>query len=191
MTKIPPSYFDDLYRKDPDPWGFESLWYEARKYALTVASLPQARYGSAFEAGCANGALSELLAGRCDRLIAADASETAVRRARTRLEPLANVDVRQLVLPEEWPDRRFDLIVLSEVLYYLDEAELATLLESAVQTLAADGEIVVVHWLGKTDYPLSGGRVHEIVHALPALEPVGRWHQQEFQLDVLRMKHPG
>lgn len=191
MTKIPASYFDDLYRSDPDPWGFESRWYEARKYAITIACLPKVRYGSAFEAGCANGVLSELLAAKCDHLVAVDASETAVGRARTRLERFDNVEVRQLVLPDEWPGSQFDLIVLSEVLYYLDETELATLLDSAVGTLAADGEIVAVHWLGETDYPLSGGRVHQILRAHPALAPVGCWHEHEFRLDVLRLKHLG
>ena len=191
MTKIPASYFEDLYRSDPDPWGFESRWYEIRKYAITIACLPRVRYASAFEGGCANGVLSELLAAKCDYLVAADGSETAVRRARTRLEPFDNVEVRQLVLPDEWPAGDFDLIVLSEILYYLDEAELAALLESAVGTLRPDGEIVAVHWLGDTDYPLSGGRVHEVVRAHPALETVGWWQEHEFQLDVLRLKHLG
>ncbi|GAC1318011.1 MAG: SAM-dependent methyltransferase [Acidimicrobiales bacterium] len=188
MSKIPASYFDDLYRSDPDPWGFETRWYEARKYAITVACLPRARYGTAFEAGCANGVLSERLAGRCDHLVAADASETAVGRARSRLEPLDNVEVRQLLLPDQWPGGQFDLVVLSEVLYYLDESELAQLLDKAVGTMGPHGEMVAVHWLGVTDYPLSGGRVHEVLRAHPALEPIGCWREQEFQLDVLRVE---
>ncbi|GAC1313695.1 MAG: SAM-dependent methyltransferase [Acidimicrobiales bacterium] len=191
MTKIPPSYFDDLYRGDPDPWGFETRWYESRKYAITVACLPRVRYGRAFEAGCANGVLSERLAGRCDHLIAADASETAVGRARSRLEPLDNVEVRQLLLPDEWPGGEFDLVILSEVLYYLDESELAQLLDKAVRTMGPEGEMVAVHWLGPTDYPLGGDRVHEIVRAHPALDSIGCWREQEFQVDVLRLKLRG
>jgi hypothetical protein len=46
------AYFDEIYRSDPDPWKFESSWYEERKYALTVAALPERRYRSAFEPGC-------------------------------------------------------------------------------------------------------------------------------------------
>ncbi|GAC1529792.1 MAG: SAM-dependent methyltransferase [Acidimicrobiales bacterium] len=187
MTKIPAAYFEELYRGDADPWGFETRWYESRKYAITVACLPQVRYGSAFEAGCANGVLSERLAGRCDHLLAADASETAVGRARSRLESLDNVEVRQLLLPDEWPGGQFDLVVLSEILYYLDEVELERLLEAAVGTMRPGAEMVAVHWLGATDYPLRGERVHEIVRAHAALESVGCWREPEFQIDILRL----
>jgi hypothetical protein len=38
------SYFNDMYASSPDPWGFTSRWYEARKHAITVAMLPKARY---------------------------------------------------------------------------------------------------------------------------------------------------
>ena len=50
------SYFADMYAGDDDPWGFDDRWYERRKYALTVAMLPDPRYRRALEPGCANGA---------------------------------------------------------------------------------------------------------------------------------------
>ncbi len=31
-------YFEAQYATDPDPWGFETAWYERRKYALTMAA---------------------------------------------------------------------------------------------------------------------------------------------------------
>lgn len=33
-------YFASMYARDPDPWGFDTTWYERRKYALTLAALP-------------------------------------------------------------------------------------------------------------------------------------------------------
>ncbi|MET0989618.1 MAG: PIG-L deacetylase family protein, partial [Glaciihabitans sp.] len=45
-------YFDAAYSRRADPWGFETRWYESRKRALTVASLPAERYESALEIGC-------------------------------------------------------------------------------------------------------------------------------------------
>jgi len=56
------AYFVRMYATDPDPWGFDSSWYEQRKYALTLAALPERRYERAVEPGCANGALTALLA---------------------------------------------------------------------------------------------------------------------------------
>ena len=38
------SYFDNVYAASPDPWGFTSRWYEARKYAITMAMLPKPHY---------------------------------------------------------------------------------------------------------------------------------------------------
>lgn len=68
-----------------------SRFYERRKYALTLAALPRAHYRRAFEPGCANGALSELLAERCDELFCCDLVEATVERARQRLRPFAHV----------------------------------------------------------------------------------------------------
>jgi len=62
-------YFDAMYEAATDPWGFEDRWYEQRKYAISLALLPERRYRHAFEPGCSIGVLSGMLAGRCDRLL--------------------------------------------------------------------------------------------------------------------------
>ena len=40
MTSMHRTYFDEMYQCDPDPWQFESSWYEQRKYALTSGCTP-------------------------------------------------------------------------------------------------------------------------------------------------------
>ena len=77
-------YFDAMYEAASDPWGFEDRWYEQRKYAISVAQLPERRYRSAFEAGCSVGVLTRMLAGRCDRLLSCDLAEAAVQAAARR-----------------------------------------------------------------------------------------------------------
>lgn len=94
MTSTSRSYFEEMYRDDADPWGFESSPYEQRKYALTVASLPRSRYRSAFEPGCSVGVLSELLAARCDRLLSSDIVPSALQRAKSRLRHKAHVQIQ-------------------------------------------------------------------------------------------------
>ena len=64
---LDPGYFRDRYAASPDPYGLAERWYEARKYALTVALLPRERYGAAFEPGCSIGVLTAQLAPRCDQ----------------------------------------------------------------------------------------------------------------------------
>jgi hypothetical protein len=115
VTSIPIARFEDIYARDPDPWGFSHRWYEARKYALTLAALPQRRYHRAFEPGCSIGVLSEGLAGRCDYLLAVDGVAAAVDQARQRLAGFPNVEVAQRVVPGDWSPGPWDLVVISEL----------------------------------------------------------------------------
>ena len=151
---LTPAYFEDIYRRDPDPWGFRTSAYEAEKYAATLASLSAPRYGSALEVGCSIGVFTRKLAARCDALKAIDASEAALGAARQDCGDLSNVTFDRATVPDEFPQGRYDLIVLSEVLYYLSPDDLIRLAELCMQTTAS--EIVLCHWLGETDYPLTG-----------------------------------
>ena len=81
---LPGDYFDAMYQAASDPWGFEDRWYEQRKYAISLALLPERRYRNAFEPGCSIGVLTRMLAGRCDRLLSCDVAEAAVRAAARR-----------------------------------------------------------------------------------------------------------
>jgi SAM-dependent methyltransferase len=147
------AYFDELYARDPDPWGFETSAYEAAKYDASIAALDGRRYGTGVEIGCSIGVLTERLAPHVDDLLAIDVSEAALANARERV-PGVRFERREI--PEEFPDGRFDLIVCSEVLYYLDDAAFAQTLDRLHGTLLA------VHWRHPTrTYPLPGDEVHD------------------------------
>lgn len=160
---LPPDYFDSLYARDADPWRFETSAYEREKYDKTIRSLGRPRYGRALEVGCSNGVLTQRLAPICDHLIAIDVAEAALDQARRRLGAEAHVTLLRAGLPDQLPSGPFDLIVLSEVLYYLDEADLKRAARACLDRLAPAGEVLLVHWLGATpDYPLSGDEAAEI-----------------------------
>ena len=156
---IDTGYFDKLYEKDQDPWGFETSDYEREKYARTMDALPRAHYARGMEAGCSIGVLSGLLAARCDHLVAFDASALPLARARTLCAAQTNIEFRTLALPHDWPEGVFDLMVFSEVLYYLAPDDLALCAERVAKSLTSSGDIVAVHYTGATDYPLSGDEV--------------------------------
>lgn len=141
-----PAYFDDMFAKSDDPWKFKSRWYERRKRALTLACLPSERYASGFEPGCANGELSARLATRCDRLLVSDGIDKAVALARDRLKSQSNVEVRKAWMPQDWPRDKFDLIVLSEFLFYLLPEVVEEIAHKAQQTLMPGGVIMACHW---------------------------------------------
>jgi hypothetical protein len=183
VTSVPIERFEERYARDPDPWGFASQWYEGRKYALTLAALPRSRYRRGFEPGCSIGVLTTGLAARCDYLLAADGVDAALDQARLRVAGLAHVEVAKLVLPHQWPDGPWDLVVLSEIGYYFGPADLAALLDRAAATTVAGATLVAVHWRGETDYPQTGDAVHDAIGAHPAFGHRGGYCEALFRLD--------
>lgn len=186
--RLPVTYFERIYAVSEDPWDFETSWYEQRKYDLTLAALPRPRYRRAFEPGCANGALTERLAGRCDELVALEPVAEVAGRAARRMRHASHVEVSVGAMPEDWPAGTFDLIVLSEVGYYLTEAGLDRACRRAVAALEPGGHLVAVHWTGPTDYPASGTAVHDRLRAEPGLHGIAHHVDERFLLTVLEAR---
>lgn len=187
----PIGYFERMYDADPDPWDFTHRWYDRRKHELTVAGLTRARYRSAFEPGCSIGSLTERLAPRCDRLLAADAVPAAVAAASARVAGFAHVTVRQARMPDDWPAGPFDLVVLSELGYYFDDADLDRLLASAVQTLEPGGDLVAVHWRRPVaEHARPGDEVHARLAAQPGLQRMAEHREDDFLLEVFTRVPP-
>ncbi|GAA0575865.1 SAM-dependent methyltransferase [Paractinoplanes ferrugineus] len=181
----PISYFQRMYDADPDPWSFETRWYDARKHALTADAVPNRRYRSGFEPGCSTGMLTARLAERCDRLLAVDAVGSAVATAAERVAGHPGVTVRTGRMPHDWPAETFDLIVLSELVYYFDDADLALLLESVSGSLAPDGDVVAVHWRWPVDeHARSGDEAHAALATVPGLHRIARHEEPDFVLEV-------
>ena len=184
-TTLPRQHFDELFAATDDPWDFRNRWYESRKRALTVACLPRARYASGYEPGCANGELSTALAERCDRLLISDGAAQAVALAQKRVANLRHVSAVQAWIPDEWPDARFDLIVISEVAYYLDADALAGVAAKARKSLMPGGDIVGCHWRRPIDgCRLDGDAVHSTLSQALGLTRVWSLVDPDFRLEV-------
>lgn len=178
-------YFDQLFADNDDPWAFRQRWYERRKRALTLALLTRPRYGSIFEPGCANGELSFELAPRCDRLLSCDTAEAAVGLARDRLLGFPHAHVQQSRLPGQWPAGRFDLIVLSELGYYLDADDLGRLIKLALASLTPDGQLLACHWRPPIEgCPQTAEQVHGLLHERLDMPVVASHHEPDFLLDL-------
>jgi SAM-dependent methyltransferase len=185
---IPAACFETKYQKARDPWSFAASAYEQRRYDLTVAMLPAARYRRVFEPGCSVGELTARLAGRCDRLLAMDSSPTAVKRARERCVGLDHVDVVEGELPQAWPDGTYDLVVLSELGYYFTAEHWAALVARSAQALLPDGTLLAVHWRGRSpDHVLRGDDVHAIARSeagVRRLQLAAYYVEAKFRADV-------
>lgn len=191
-TSIPPSYFDERYAVDPDPWRFETSDYERAKYDATLGALPKPHYASTFEVGCSIGVLTRQLAQCCDTLIALDVAEAALDRARERCRELNHVAFMCGQVPGDWPDGTFDLIVLSEVIYYLDAGDVTRLARRVRDSLRPGGNVILVHWTGETHYPLTGDEAAEgfIAQAAGFGTVTARSRTDVYRLDVLTGHDP-
>jgi predicted TPR repeat methyltransferase len=178
-------YFEELYAHSDDPWNFETSEYERKKYERTLEALGGRRFRRALEAGASIGVFTEMLADRCDELLAVDVSERAVAEARRRLSGREHVRVERRTLPEEMPQGPFDLIVASEVLYYFTREEMLAVLGSFERELAPDGALLAVHWRRETrTYPLQGDEVHELLTENTRLQNTKTIAEQDYRLDL-------
>ncbi len=181
--KLPGEYFDRMYADADDPWELGSRWYEQRKYAITMSLLPQRRYRHAFEPGCSIAVLTEMLTQRCDHVTAIDVARSALDTAAGRVT--SGVTFAQGSLDDPWPEGPFDLVVLSEVGYYLDAPLLTEVLHREIPRLAAGATVLAAHWRHAVeDYPIDGDEVHDILGAVPGLARLGRYRDDDVVIEV-------
>ena len=187
---LDPDYFRGMYATEADPWRFASSPYERDKYAATLEALPRPRYACALDVGCSIGVFTRQLCRRCDALIGLDVVPSVLDAARARCADCPNARFQLAAVPGDWPDGRFDLIVISEVAYYLDRADLGRLVARVGAALLPEADIVLVHWLGPTHYPLTGDEAAEgfIANARPFAQVAKQSRTAEYRLDVLRAR---
>jgi predicted TPR repeat methyltransferase len=163
-SSLDASYFDDIFEGDDDPWNLATSGYEAAKFTATHDALADRRYARAFEVGCAQGVLTEKLVGLCDTLLAVDISSKALAKARKRVGDRAGLELAQMAFPKEVPQGPpFDLVILSEVIYYWGVVDLDRAAEWLREGVAPGGRVILVHYTGETDYPHSGDEAVEML----------------------------
>ncbi len=185
------AHFQRIYDANDDPWNYQQSDYEKAKRHATIAALEGRRFRSAIEVGCSIGALTRRLADHCDRLLAVDFIEKALAAAQIACADKANVTFVNARIPSAWPEGGFDLIVLSEVLYFLSNTDNRSLVRRCGTSLTSDGEILLVNWLGKSsDDPCSGdaAATRFIAAAQSCARVTADVRSMGFRIDKLRFK---
>lgn len=178
-------YFDRLFAEHDDPWAFRQRWYEQRKRDLIMASLPHQQYQRSLEVGCANGELSLALAERSSDFLGMDLCQRAVELARDRLAGCTHARIEQGDVPRDWPQGCFDLIVLSEVGYYLTPGHWAHVVQHAERSLHANGVLLACHWLQPIQgCPMQGDQVHQLLHRELSLPHLLLHQERDFVLEI-------
>ena len=182
----PREVFEDLYQTSADPWQFESSFYEHRKRALSLAMLPRQHFSSVFEPGCSIGVFTQELAGRAQAVTATDISDGALDLARRRLAGAPHVRLAQGAVPQDWPAGSFDLVVVSEIGYFLQHSELRDLAARTEASLTDDGVVLLCHWRHPNEgWELTGDQVHEVFRAQGGLRVLAEHSEADFRIDVL------
>ena len=181
--------FEARYQANPDPWGYETSEYERRKYDATLDACGKGPFHRALELGSSIGVFSSRLAPRCHSLVTIDAAPSAVADASRRLAGVPSVQVLCGVIPEAIPDGSFDLVVASEILYYLEPGELAATLARLHDVVATPGRLVAVHWRPSGgERPFTAAEVHALVRRQGWLSPVLSAPTDDYLLDVLERR---
>jgi predicted TPR repeat methyltransferase len=180
------SAFDRRYRDEGDPWGYRTSEYERDKYQATLAACGAGPFRSALELAGSIGIFSAMLAPRCGELTTIDFSAPAVTQARRELSGFPQATALVGEIPGALPEGHHDLIVASEILYYLEPAALDGTLVRLEQRLAAGGRLVVVHWRPQgPERPFTAAQVHDRVLALDWLSLEADNSTPEYLLHVL------
>ncbi|MGO6906033.1 SAM-dependent methyltransferase, partial [Rhizobium ruizarguesonis] len=114
-------YWEHIFER-PDPWNYVSV-YEQVKYAQTLSLIPEG-IEKALELACAEGIFTEKLAQKVGRVTATDISQRAIDRAVERCRDHRNIELRVLDFVKSDVPPEQDLIVCSEVLYYMKDEEM-------------------------------------------------------------------
>jgi SAM-dependent methyltransferase len=179
------TYFEPMYRDGADPYGVRDRWYEKRKRALLLASLPRQTFARAFEPACGIGELTLELAARCGRLLACDFSSGAVQTARMLTAGSDNVRIECLDFAQAWPEdpAALDLIVLSEIGYFLAPHVMDEVADKCRAGLKPDGVLVACHWLPDFDERTqSSAAIHMRLGV--GLHRLSTYAEADFLLDV-------
>jgi glycosyltransferase involved in cell wall biosynthesis/peptidoglycan/xylan/chitin deacetylase (PgdA/CDA1 family)/2-polyprenyl-3-methyl-5-hydroxy-6-metoxy-1,4-benzoquinol methylase len=132
--------------------------YEKTKYELTFSLIPDIRIHNALELACGEGHFTEQLATKVDNLLAADISELVLERAKDRCSHKTNITYTQLDLVKDQIGGPFDLIVCSEVLYFVggipELKKVAAQIEAAISD---EGYLLMAHAHQVIDEPHKPG----------------------------------
>jgi 2-polyprenyl-3-methyl-5-hydroxy-6-metoxy-1,4-benzoquinol methylase len=143
-----PFCYNFIYRLARDPFTLAASSYEQKKQEDILKMVGSRRYQNALDIGCGCGISTSLLAPYCDRVQGVDFSEVAISLARKNTAQLSHLaftvaDIRKLNLWE-----KYDLVLCSEVLYYLKPLDLAFFVKNLEAWLKPGGWVIVVGWEG-------------------------------------------
>ncbi len=160
ISKRCKGFFDRIWRQG-DFWQLESSPFERAKYERQAALLADRRYRRVLEVGCGAGAFTRQLSTLAEHVLAVDVAPAAIERALANRPAGDQVEfqVADIMEHDFGADPPWDLIVISETIYYLGWLysffDVAWLVHKMFAVTESGGRAIMVNTLGTgTDYLL-------------------------------------
>jgi len=183
--------FDSLYGGTDDPWGsaLPQFRYQRRKYRALLSILPKRPYDDVLDIGCGLGVFCRELAPHAGRVLGIDVSQRAVTQARSLSTQFPNVQFEHRDIQSFATPRRFSLVVLADVIYYLSPLtdEAINAIAATVSSLIEPGGLLLLvnHFFFAIDAPSRmTRRIHDMFRASPDLAFFAE-HRRAFYLATL------
>jgi hypothetical protein len=178
------------------PHGFEPAFeaaisalaaHEEDRTHAALHALPDARYRDVIEFARRPSELTRKLAARASRLVSSVAAAPVRPGPRADISDLDNVQSRDFTAPLALPARRYNLVVFTDILAALADADVDRLTSYTLATLAPGGHCLLVHWLAESDARLTGDAAAErlIGRTRDTLQPILRRRMPLYRVDVL------
>lgn len=185
--------FEQLFSADPDPWNYKTSRFEEHKRTMLLHHCRRRALGRVLELGCAIGVTTQFLAQGALRVVAVDASPSALALAERHLSDKSNVRFIEGRLPHDLPRGPYDTIVVSELVYYLSARDAVALARGVVDVCAPGARVVVLHHhLKFPDAAVQPELAHRrfVSHLRRRLVPGAHSRTNRFMIDVLHRARP-
>ena len=135
----------EQWHTKPDPWGYETNPDDRSRKSILLSEIPRRPYARVLDIGCGQGFVTRDLPG--DQIVGVDISQEAINRAQERPTPRVSFRKGSLFeLPTLFTGEKFDLIVITGVLYSQYIGHSNSLVYLCIDSLLAEnGVLVSVH----------------------------------------------
>jgi len=105
----------DKWHLEKDPWGYESNSFDKKRKNILLAEIPELDYKNVLDIGCGQGFITQDLPG--ENVIGVDISEKAIKFAQEKNSEVEFKAGSIFDLNTMFSSTKFDLIVITGVLY--------------------------------------------------------------------------
>lgn len=129
---------EEWYQEE-DPWGVSEKEEEWEKAYFILDIIPNAESG--LDLGCGEGVFTKLYKRKIKNLSACDISPTAIERAKENVDGV-NFFVQDMTQKFDMKER-FDMVLINEVLYYINPKKWKQMSENIYGLLKPKGKLLV------------------------------------------------